>query len=219
MKVNKIAVIFDMDGVIVQNDFYHCKAWEIFCNENGMRIEFEEVKTWFGNINCTILQRLFGKRLSDKEIEKMSYRKEEIYREIYANDIYPVPGLLDFLFELQKNEIPIAVATAAPKENVDFVMEKTGIRHFFRVIIDESGVVNGKPFPEIHLNAAIALNVTPSQCLVFEDSINGIESGNRAGMKVIGLATTHKIEELNNTVLNIHDFREIDVKTVIKLMN
>ncbi len=219
MEQNKIAVIFDMDGVIVQNDFYHCKAWERFCRENGIRIEFEEVKNWFGNINRTILQKLFNNKLSEEEIEIMSFRKEEIYREIYANDISPVTGLIDFLTELKTNRIPLAIATSAPRENVDFVMDKTGIRNFFTVIIDSTDLTNGKPFPEIYLKTAQALNIDPSRCLVIEDSFNGIESGKRAGMKVIGLATTHKKEDLDSIVLNFKNFCEINVQIVRELMN
>jgi len=219
MKSDKIAVIFDMDGVIVQNDYYHCKAWQNFCNNYGMEIEFDVVKSWFGNINRTILQRLFGNTLTDEEIEKMSYRKEEIYREIYVDHVKPVAGLRNFLEDLKNNNILTAVATSAPRENVDFVMEKTGIRAFFDVILDSTHVTNGKPFPEIYLKTAEVLDLDPSNCLVIEDSFNGIESGNRAGMKVIGLATTHKREELKNTVLNIQSFTELNVQIIRELMN
>ena len=218
MKTKGIAVIFDMDGVIVHNDYFHCLAWQKFSHENNIEVSTEQIKSWFGNTNATILQNLFGNGLKPEEIIKMAFRKESIYRELYSAEIAPVRGLIDFLDELKRNHIPVALATAAPVENVNFVLNATKTVSYFKTIIDESQITSGKPSPEIFLKAAEALNIAPSRCVVFEDSFFGIIAGNKAGMKVIGVATSHDAEKLDNTVLNIPDFNGINLGMIRNIM-
>jgi beta-phosphoglucomutase-like phosphatase (HAD superfamily) len=110
--------------------------------------------------------------------------------------------------------VKTAVASAAPKVNVDFVFEKTGLRPYFDVSIDANDVTRGKPDPEIYLKTAEKLNCSSEACLVFEDSMPGIQAGRNAGMKVIGVATSHPAETLKDTEFVIKDFTEINFKTV-----
>jgi beta-phosphoglucomutase len=124
-----------------------------------------------------------------------------------------------FLGNLQESGIIIAMATSAPTENVDFVLDHTGIRKYFRSIIDASMIGVGKPSPEIYLKAAEVLQLPVEACLVFEDSFHGIESARRAGMKVVGVATTHPSEKLTGTAKNISDFTEINALEVIRILN
>ncbi len=207
-----------MDGVIVDNDIYHFRAWGELCKNYGLDVSPDEVKSWFGNTNSMILRSLFGKAIDDERLERMGLEKELIYREIYLPEIKATPGLYAFLENLQESGIGIAIATSAPTINVDFVMDNTGIRRFIHQIIDASMIREGKPSPEIYLKAAEILKLQVSDCLVFEDSFHGIESARGAGMKVVGVATTHHVEKLKGTVKNIHDFTEINCIEVMQIL-
>lgn len=213
----KLGIIFDMDGVIVDNDIYHFNAWGELCKNYGLDVDKAEVKTWFGNTNPMILNRLFGDDINQDTIVRMGSEKEALYRDMYRPDIKALDGLLHLLESLYESGFTIAIATAAPTENVDFVLEHTGIRKYFHKIVDASMIKVGKPSPEIYLKTAEVLQISVNDCLVFEDSFHGIESANKAGMKVIGVATTHPVENLKNTILNIHDFTEINVNDILHL--
>ena len=215
--MNKKGLIFDMDGVIVGNAHYHALAWIKFAEKYGITLSEEEVKNQFGSINDEILRALFKRKLDPAEIEKMAIEKEEIYREVYCEDIKEVKGLTEFLNGLDMNSFVIAVATAAPPKNVDFVLGSTNLKQYFDIITDESEIKNGKPHPEIFLKTAEKMGMKPEECIVFEDSFHGIEAGNRAGMKVIGVGTTHSKESLKNTILNIDDFTSLDNEMIINL--
>ncbi len=203
-------LIFDMDGVVVNNDRYHCFSWIEFAERHGKKVGFDEVKSWFGNTNKTILENLFDNKLSMEQIKTMGNEKEEIYRKMYAPDIKPVEGLGAFLASID-DTFHIGLATSAPPENVAFVLKETGLNSYFDSVTDASDITIGKPDPEIFMKAAEKLGIKPDQCLVFEDSFHGIEAGRRAGMLVVGVATTHSKEGLNNTDYVIRDFTEINV--------
>jgi beta-phosphoglucomutase family hydrolase len=208
------AVIFDLDGVIVDNMKYHKKAWEMFLKKYAPEIDVEEFSAHFGKVNRDLLKIVFHREISDEEESQFGEEKEALYRKIYAEDIVPTDGLVDFLQDLKKNSVKTAVASAAPKVNVDFVFEKTGLRQYFDASIDANDVTRGKPDPEIYLRTAEKLNCPPEACLVFEDSMPGIQAGRNAGMKVIGVATSHPADSLKGTDFVIRDFTEVNFETV-----
>jgi HAD superfamily hydrolase (TIGR01509 family) len=135
-------------------------------------------------------------------------------------DIQPLKGLIDFLDKMDKAGIPRAIATSAPRANVDFTLEKTGTGKYFETILDDSFVTEGKPDPQIYLKSAAALGLQPGDCIVFEDSLSGVKAGKRAGCKVIGVTTTHSKAELAETDLTIDNFEGVDPELLIsKLYN
>jgi len=198
--------IFDMDGVIVDNAVWHLEAFAEFGKRHGLVQTKEDYTKYFGNTNQTIMDSLFNTHLSFDKLDTLSKEKEAIYRELYRPFIQPVEGLPAFLKNASDQAIPIALATSAPKENVDFTLDSTGLKKYFNIISDASMVKRGKPDPEIYLLTAAKLGVQPSDCIVFEDSIAGIQSALSAGMRVLGVATTHKPEELltyvNEIIMN-----------------
>ena len=117
-----------------------------------------------------------------------------------------MPGLVPFLQKLQAARIPTAIATSAPRTNVDFTLNHTGTGKFFKTILDESFVSRGKPDPEIYLKAAAAIGFAPANCIVLEDSLSGVKSGKAAGCKVLAITTTHSAEELHEADAIIADF-------------
>jgi beta-phosphoglucomutase len=212
------AVIFDMDGVLVHNDRYHLEAWRIFCERHGRKVEYDEISALFGNTNAQFLRKLISPDVTAEEIERFAVEKEILYRELFDKFIKPAEGLMPLLNELKKHQIPMAVATSAPTDNLNFVLDRCGIRHYFDKLVDETFVTHGKPDPEIYLKTAELLGFHPNQCIVIEDALFGIEAAQRAGMKVIGLASTLPIGKLAHTDLAINTFLKLDLKTVRVLM-
>lgn len=211
------AVIFDMDGVVVHNDHYHVLAWQQFCDRIGRKTTENEVKSWFGSTNKTILETIYQKNIPDDEADRLGNMKEETYRKLYKDHIKPLPGLKDFLKQVKTHLFKIALATSAPKENVDFVIGMTGLTNFFEVTTNASEIKNGKPDPEIFLKTSQKLKIDPKDCLVFEDSFQGIKAARDAGMKVIGVATSHKRSELKDVDAVIDDFTHIEILDILKL--
>ncbi|MDF9799820.1 beta-phosphoglucomutase [Catalinimonas alkaloidigena] len=194
---SNLAIIFDMDGVIVDNHQFHLKSWLQFFEEHNISMTEEEYKQKVnGRTMEEILTKIMGKDLSKQKLRDLGEEKEKVYRDMYRPHIKATDGLPEFLEELKVRNVPRAVATSAPPPNVDFTMENTGLRLFFSTIIDDTMVNKGKPDPEVYLTAAKKLDMKPEQCIVFEDAILGIQAGKNAGMKVIAVATTHSREEL-----------------------
>lgn len=204
------AVIFDMDGVIVNNHEFHYKAWLDFADRYNFELNEEIYKEQFNGKTNRDLFRIIFDDPTDEEIETYADEKESLYRELYYDDLAVHTGLLDFLASLKRSRIKIALATSAPTENVDWVLDNLQLRPFFDVIVDGSEVDNGKPDPEIYLTVCDRLELDPSDCLVFEDSLAGLESGKEAGCMIVGVATSHEAWELEgHTDFVLHDFTEV----------
>lgn len=213
------AVIFDMDGVIVNSTPYHTKAWKQFLKKHGHHLTDEELKLQIhGKINAEIIQHFFP-MLSKKEVNKYSNEKEELYRQIIQTHIISPEGLLDFVLLLQKKKVPIAVATAAPPVNVNFILEKLNLKKYFQIVVDESQIAKGKPDPEVYQKAAKKIGFPAQRCIVIEDAVLGIEAATRAGMRVIAITTTQKRSELDQADIIIDCFRELSYQTLVELIN
>lgn len=210
------AAIFDMDGVIVDTNPHHRIAWRNYFERYGKPLTDDDfVRYVSGKHNNDILSHLFADRaLSVAESRQLAAEKEALFRELYLPDITPVAGLPAFLELLQKNGILTAVATSAPVENLDFVMDALHLRGFFKVLLDESKVSRPKPDPEIYRKAMQLLGVEPQQSVIFEDSTTGIRAARAAGAYVIGLATTETAEELIGVGADevIRDFTELTAR-------
>lgn len=213
-----IAVIFDMDGVLVDNFRYHLLAWEKFCARHKKSISAQDfLENVFGGTNADHLAYIFKKELTPEKIAEYSAEKELIYRYLYQDNVQLVTGLENLLKELKANSIPTAIATSAERANVDFITSQTGTAAYFDAIADASMIKRGKPDPEIFLKAASLLDIAPESCLVFEDTLKGIDAALQAKMKVVGVATTHHRAELTEAYKVIGDFTEIDLNSIREL--
>jgi beta-phosphoglucomutase len=214
--MTSFAFVFDMDGVIVDTNPHHKIALRQFAEKYGYSLSEEElVKKIYGRTNKEWIPSLFDRTLSAEEVSRYGEEKEKLFRDLYEKDIVEVKGLTSFLEEALALNIKMAIGTSAPRSNVDFVLEKTGIERFFPVILDESHVSHGKPNPEIYIKCAAALNYPSAQCIVFEDSLSGVAAGRAAGCPVVGVATTHTATELA-TKMVIKDFTEITPSQLIR---
>lgn len=211
----KHAFLFDMDGVIIDSNPFHKIALKQFCKKYGHDLSEEQlIQKIYGRTNKDWLKNVFGD-LDPQTLKKYADEKEQLFRDLYEKDIKPLEGLTEFLIRMEKAGIAKAIATSAPRENVDFTLEKTGLSKYFQTILDESFVSKGKPDPEIYLKTAKALGYAPENCIVIEDSLSGVKAGKAAGCKVIGITTTHSAEELSETDMVFNNFIGLDPQKVI----
>jgi beta-phosphoglucomutase len=199
-----LAMIFDMDGVIVDSNPAHREAWARFNLQYGLETTEAMHLRMYGRRNDQIVRDYFGEALSDEEVAARGRAKEALYREMIADRIESmlVPGLRAFLDRYAA--IPKAVASNAEPENIDFLLDKAGLRPYFRAVVDGHQVSNPKPHPDVYLLAASKLGVSPARCVVFEDSPSGALAGAAAGMTVIGIRTTYV--NLPDVVLSVDNF-------------
>lgn len=219
MKKKRIAVLFDMDGVLVDNHEFHYKAWMKFGEKYNVPITRERFLSFFGSSAREAIKNIFEKDMPFEQVRKYASEKEDIYREIYKPHLKLIKGVKEFLNLLKQENIPTAVATSAPLVNAEFVLNEGKIADLFDTIVHDAHFKHGKPDPEVYLKAAEKLNFDTSECIVFEDSHQGIEAARNANMKVIGVATTNPPELLQHTDKVINDFTEIKLEDIYKIMN
>ncbi len=208
------AYIFDMDGTMVDNMMVHHRAWQRKLAALGLTLTLEEVRLQIHGINEEIIERLFGNRFTEEERRRIAWEKEAEYRDIFLPELRLIDGLSEFLQEASASRIPMGIGTAAPAENVGFVLDHLQLRPSFGSVIHAGMVTKGKPDPEVFLRVADELNATPANCIVFEDSPTGAEAARRAGMKAIILTTTHQAEEFagfEHVLKTLPDFRGLKV--------
>lgn len=182
-------VLFDMDGVLVNNTQAHVKAFEIFCERYGVEDWQHKLQTAFGMGNDDIMRLILPEEIiREKGMKALGEEKEAIYREVYAPEIRPVRGLVELLEELRRRGIRCAVGSSGCRENVDFVLSNCGITDYFSCIVSGDRVTRCKPDPEIYLLAAEGLHLPSAECLVFEDARVGITAARRAGAGRIELS-------------------------------
>lgn len=202
------SVIFDMDGVLVDNRAWHTRAWHEMAVRLGLPFDEKRFTAeLFGRTNPAILRGLFGYDPPAADRERLAGEKEALYRELHRGRVEPAAGLVPFLEALRADGATLAVATSAPRANLDFFLGETGLRRRFDILVDVGQVKKGKPDPEIYLRAAEALGRRPRRCVAFEDSLPGVASALAAGMKVVGVTTTHPAAELAGAHLAVADFR------------
>jgi beta-phosphoglucomutase len=217
--MSKKAAIFDMDGVLMDNNPWHIDAWIEFASRYGFIMTRGEVEASFGNTNRDYLFKLFGKYLPEDEVERMAKEKEDIYKDSIRNVMQPLPGLIPFLDSLREADFSIGIVTGGPLSNVEFVLSQLGISAYFEKVVHDALVKKGKPDPEGYLLAADLLGVDPSRCVVFEDSVNGVMAAVAAGMRVVGINTGGNPEKLEKAHLICNDFKDITSGEVLQLIS
>lgn len=216
------AFIFDMDGTLVDNVPFHMQSWLTLLAELGAPVEADEfARRMLGKTNEETLREIIGAHLTDAQIVEYAARKEALYRELYRPHLRPVAGLDDFLRAAQRRAVPMAVATSAPRTNIDFVLGGLGLGPYFQAVVGAEQVARGKPHPDLFLAAAERLGAPPGRCLVFEDARMGLEAARRAGMKAVAVATTLDVQELTGlpgVAQVIQDFTALDPAAALALL-
>ena len=207
--------IFDWDGVIIDSSRQHEESWERLARETGKPLPEGHFKAGFGRKNEFIIPRILGWEEDPQQVRRLSLRKEELYREIVLEKgLEPLPGVRTWLERLAAAGVPCAIGSSTHRKNIEVSLDVLGLRDFFREIVSAEDVSHGKPDPEVFLKAGAKIGTAPEKCVVFEDAHVGIEAAQRAGMRVIAVATTNPLSELGKADLAVARLDELSVEQV-----
>jgi beta-phosphoglucomutase len=197
---DKLAVIFDMDGVLVDSYRAHLMSWQRVGVEEGRHVTEEEFAAQFGRTSREIIASAWGEgRYSDDKIARIDDRKEAAFREILAADFPAMPGVQELLDSLYRADFALAVGSSGPPENIQLVLECLGNRARWGAVVTAMDVTRGKPDPQVFLIAAERMGVSPSRCAVVEDAPAGIQAAQAAGMASVGMVSTGRSREILST--------------------
>lgn len=202
-----------MDGTLVNNIRYHEESWILFLNQHGIDMEPENFAAQNHGTMDEMIIRFFGNDLPESRVKELGLKKEEAYQNLYRPHIREVNGLTLFLQKLNQDKIKTGLATMGIPTSIDFILQSLKIRDYFHAITGGIEVAKGKPNPEIFLKTLEKLNVNSKDTIAVEDSAGGIKAAKDAGMKVVGIATTHSKEELMDfgCCRVINDYSEIEI--------
>jgi beta-phosphoglucomutase len=208
------ALLFDMNGTMIDDMSYHVKAWgDIINNDLGAGLTREQLTREMYGKNEELLVRIFGEhRFSLEEMQELSMEKERRYQAAYKPHIRLIEGLPELLETAHASGKKMGIGSAAIMFNINFILDNLGIRKYFDAIVSADHVTISKPDPETFLSCAEQLKVEPKKCLVFEDAPKGVEAAANAGMDCIVLTTLHTrdhFEAYSNIVKFITDYRDL----------
>jgi beta-phosphoglucomutase family hydrolase len=203
------AVIFDMDGVLIDSAQAHKESWRILGKDLGVDVTDEMFAAQFGRASRDIIRCLFGHHLSDETVARYDRRKEEAFRNIVRGRMPFMPGARELVRDLHHAGFALAVGSSGPPENVELCIEEMGLAHCFNAVVNGMDVTYGKPHPQTFLLAAERLGLQPDLCLVVEDAPAGIEAATRAGMKSVALTGTHPASAFPKADLVVDALTEI----------
>jgi HAD superfamily hydrolase (TIGR01509 family) len=201
------AVIFDMDGVIVNSHPVHRKAWQQFLCLLGHNVSESELDYILdGRKRADILCHFLGP-LSAEQILNYGQHKDRFFQES-ATEVQPIPGLIDFVEHVARRQRSMAVATSASESRTRFTLEQLGLRPYFDAVVTGKDVTIGKPAPDIYRAACKCLNVEPQSSIAFEDAVAGVEAAKAAGLRCVGVLSHQPASKLiaAGADLTIRDF-------------
>ena len=213
---HKYAIIWDMDGVLVNTGEYHYQAWKQTFSELDVPFSKEQFRATFGMNNAGILKLICGENLPPDKEQRIGEHKEELFREAVKGKAKLLPGVENTLKNFSKWNLKQAIASSAPPKNIEVLVKELEIGKYFDTII--SGFdIPGKPDPGVFLKAARLLNVEPERCVVIEDAVAGVEGAKRAGMKCIAVTTTNTPDALSEADLIFDSLEELKQHTLFAL--
>lgn len=193
------AILWDLDGVIVDSGEWHYAAYVKVLGQRGVELTRERYyASLFGRRNWDILRDVLGE-LPREEIEEVAREKERAFRELVRGHIEPLPGAKELLRRAHEAGLKQSIVSSTPRENIELIVETLGVREWLDAIVGEEDSERGKPDPQPFTTAADRLGVPYERCVVIEDAPEGIEAGKSAGMQTIGVATTRPVKRLMET--------------------
>ncbi len=206
-------VIFDMDGTIVDSLPYHYEAWKIFFNENKVENFSEKLKDYKGGGTLDLMTAVYGDKYSRKELKIMTDDKEIIFREIYKNNVVPIAGFMEMFELIKSKKILVGIASNAIRKNVKMILSELKIYNEFDSIICGDEVKKGKPDPEMFNETVYRFKLKKEECLIFEDSIEGVTAAVNSNVDVIGItsSSSDKILRDRGCKLTIENYLNFDL--------
>jgi beta-phosphoglucomutase len=187
------AVLWDMDGTLIDSEEFHWISWRENLAKEGVAISYQQFLLSFGQRNDSILPQWLGAAATPERIARVASAKEELYRDlIRTNGMQPLPGVATWVHRLNEQGWLQAIASSAPRPNIEVVLEALGAAHCFQGVVSAEDVHRGKPDPEVYLVAASRVGASPDRCIVVEDAVAGIEGARNAGMRSIGVSHNGK---------------------------
>ena len=184
------AVLWDLDGTLVDSERYHWESWRDALEPEGLRITYDQFLASFGKKNDPIMREWLGGGYTSERAVRLADAKEADYRRLVAaHGLTALPGAREWLAALHAAGWKQAIVTSAPRANADVMLRALDVSALFETVVTAEDVSHGKPDPEVFLTGAARLGVPPSRCIVVEDAAAGIEGARRAGMKRIGVSS------------------------------
>ena len=213
------AVIWDVDGVLVDSYDAHFKSWQKIAGERGVSYTEEDFLSGFGKTSREHLKENFGANMSDDQLAEIEAEKEALYRETVAEEFPAMPGARELIGALKGADFKIALATSGPAANLMLAVRLMKLQPFLSTVVSGADVTKGKPDPEVFLKAAKNCGVDPARCVVVEDSRFGVEAAKAAGMGCLGLLSTgHEASELegaDRVVESLEDLTPDDFRALL----
>ncbi len=210
-KAHLEAVIWDMDGVIADTADFHFNAWHEVLAERGAAFSKAEFMRYFGRRHDTIIKAFLSDKIPPADIEKISAKKQALYRRNVAKNIIPLPGAVELIKALHQNGIKNAIGSSAVAANVDVILRGLHIDKDFDAIAFGTEVAEGKPSPLIFQLAAKKLGVEPANCVVMEDAIAGVAGAKAADMKCVAVTNSHPVKSLKAADLVVDTLENVDI--------
>ena len=214
----RLGLLFDMDGVVCHNMPAHEEAWRRFFRGHGIEIDLKDFReNTMGMPTREVLRYYFKREVPPDEAARHAHVKETMYRDLYRPKRRAAAGLRRLLKDARGRGWKLGLGTGSKDDNVTFILDGLSLRASFDAVVDGGEVVKGKPDPETFLRLADKLEVRPRDCVVFEDSLLGEEAARRAGMRVVGVTTSHRPDEFRVARLTIRDFRGLSAVSLLSL--
>jgi beta-phosphoglucomutase len=213
MSVEIQAVIWDLDGVIIDSADEHRRAWQRLAREEGIVMTDADFWATFGRRNDDIFATIWGE-LPPERAKELADRKEMYFRELISKSAALLPGSIELMRALHKAGFLQALASSTPIENIQLISDILGLKRYLTVIVSGETVARGKPAPDIFLKAASELHMDPTKCLVIEDAVAGVQAAHNAGMRCIAVAGDRDLPGLREAELMVKDLTEVDLDRV-----
>lgn len=206
------ALIFDMDGTMIDSMPYHAQSWTLFANKHGLDIEVDDLlRRTTGRTGAECMRELFQRDIDHDEAWALIAQKEELYRELFGPVFAEVAGFKSFYAQALERGLRLGVGTAGDQHNIAFAMSHLQLAPYPKAIVGGDEGHPGKPEPAIFLEVARQMNANAEHCIVFEDAPFGIEAARRAGMKAVAICSTHTPAQLAgpHVIAAVRDYHEL----------
>lgn len=218
--MDKLGLIFDVDGVLVDSYWAHFKSWQIAAAEFGFTITEDEFRQNFGRKSHETIAERWGDRLTSEQVCRFEQRKEAAYRDVIRDDFPGMDGAGELIDAWHAAGHLLAVASSGPPENIAIVLDQLARRDRFQAVITGADVTRGKPDPQVFLLAAQGLRLPARRCAVIEDAPAGIAAAKAAGTLAIGLVSTgHTWDSLSAADHRVASLRDLTSQRIIEWFN
>ncbi|MBJ6107802.1 HAD-IA family hydrolase [Hymenobacter sp. BT523] len=215
----KPALLFDMDGVLIDNTPYQARAFQLLFRDLGLSTNARKLLQRLNGMPATnILKTVFRNPVPEKQLKEYSSQREFLYRTLYWSKRRETPGLSRFLEAARAAGFRIALGTSSPPETIAYIIDHLDLRRFFDVVVGKDDVARGKPHGDTFAVAAAKLGARPQDCIVFEDAVLGEQAAYKAGMRCVAVASGVPAKAFQAPLTVIKDFTELTPERLLELL-